>query len=125
MKTATIAFAAAVLMAAAGASAQTPAATDRAPIAPTACKQQLADFDTTWREVMPFSPGKPSQAQVMGRKGHAHTGIDYNYMSLQMRLAGQDCNAGREHEAMLRMDVVRSIMKLPEVAHPATQPVKH
>ena len=128
MKTATIAFAAAIVMAAAGASAQTPP-TAQAPGGPMACKQQLADLDREWSADLPFAPSKASPAQVVGRNGHAHTGIDYDYMSRQMRLAGHDCDAGREHEAMLRMDAVRAIMKLPEVAHPASHnyqpPVKH
>jgi len=119
MNTATIAFATAIMLAAAGASAQTAAQAPAQAAAPAICKQQLADLEKTWREVLPFSPQKPSPAQVAGRQGHTHPGIEYNYMSTQMRQARQDCDAGREHEAMLRMDVVRAIMKLPEVAHPA------
>jgi len=119
MKTITVALAAAIILAAAGASAQPPA--DTAPgAAPATCKQQLDELSKTLSNLMPFSPGKPSQGQVMGHQGHAHTGIDYNYMNTQMRLARQDCNAGKAHEAMLLMDVVRAVMKLPEVAHPAS-----
>jgi len=117
MKTVTVALAAAFVLAATGASAQPPA--DNAP-APATCKQQLDDLSKTLSNLMPFSPAKPSQGRVMGHQGHTHTGIDYNYMNTQMRLARQDCKAGKEHEAMLRMDVVRAVMKLPEVAHPAS-----
>jgi hypothetical protein len=34
-------------------------------------------------------------------------------------LAAHLCKDGNEHEAMLRMDVVRAWLKLPEVEHPA------
>jgi len=123
MKTTTIALTAAFVLAAAGASAQTPAA--NAPAAPSAappatCQQQLDELSKTLSPLMPFGLEKPAQGKVMGHKGHTHTGIDYNYMNTQMRRAQQDCKAGKEHEAMLRMDVVRAVMKLPEVEHPAS-----
>jgi hypothetical protein len=119
MKTTTVALAAAFALVAAGASAQTPAA--NAPAAPPAtCQQQLDELSKTLSALMPFGLEKPGQGKVTGHKGHTHTGIDYNYMNTQMRRAQQDCKAGKEHEATLRMDVVRAVMKLPEVEHPAS-----
>jgi hypothetical protein len=36
-----------------------------------------------------------------------------------MNLASHLCAHGKDHEAMLRMDVVRAMLKLPEIRHPA------
>jgi hypothetical protein len=115
MKTFVIGLATALTLAAAGASAQTsgPAAP------PTTCQQQLVDLQKTWSDVFP--PAKPSAARVQGREGHAHSGIEYAYMSRQFRQATAACKAGEGHAAMLRMDVIRAILKLPEVAHPAAR----
>lgn len=89
------------------------------PSAPaTTCQQQLNDLGQTWSDVLPFSPAKPAQARVLGRQGHAHGGMEYNYMVSQFRQAAAACAAGEEHTAMLRLDTVRAIMKLPAVAHP-------
>lgn len=106
-------------MTAGGAYAQTPAAGAPA-AAPAACQQQLGDLSKELNTLMPYGLEKPAQGQVIGHNGHTHTGIDYTYMNTQMRRAHQDCKAGKEHEAMLRMDVVRAVMKLPEVEHPAS-----
>lgn len=112
MKTTLFVLAAAFTLAAASASAQT--------AAPATCQQELEELSKTLNTLMPFGLEKPAQGKVQGYKGHTHTGIDYNYMNTQMRRAQRDCKAGKEHEAMLRMDVVRAVMKLPEVEHPAS-----
>jgi len=39
-------------------------------------------------------------------------------MRSQIRLALRLCNENKSHEAILRMDVVRAWLKLPEVQHP-------
>ncbi len=119
MKTTIFALAAAFALTVAGASAQT--TTPNAPAAvPATCQQQLDELSKTLNTLMPFGQDKPAQGKVMGHNGHTHTGVDYNYMNIQMRRAQQDCKAGKEHEAMLRMDAVRAVMKLPEVDHPAS-----
>ncbi len=50
---------------------------------------------------------------------HEHDAQEVWYMRGQIRLALRLCNEGKTHEAMLRMDVVRAWLKLPEVEHPA------
>jgi hypothetical protein len=49
---------------------------------------------------------------------HEHDAREVWYMRSQIRLALRLCNDGKTHEAMLRMDVVRAWLKLPEVQHP-------
>lgn len=119
MKTTVFALAAAFTLTAAGVSAQTTAPSAPA-AAPATCQQELEELSKTLNTLMPFGLEKPAQGKVMGQKGHTHTGIEYNIMNTQMRRAQRDCKAGKEHEAMLRMDVVRAVMKLPEVEHPVS-----
>lgn len=50
---------------------------------------------------------------------HDHDAREVWYMRSQIRLALRLCNEGKTHEAILRMDVVRAWLKLPEVQHPS------
>jgi len=65
-------------------------------------------------------PTKPGQSRVEGRGGHNHTGGEVDFMEQQLGKAAKSCKAGQEHEAMLRMDAVRAIMKFAEIPHPAS-----
>lgn len=49
---------------------------------------------------------------------HVHTALEVWYMRSQLRLALRLCQEGKDHEAMVRVDVVRAWLKLPEVRHP-------
>ena len=83
------------------------------------CKKQVDDLGREWAATGLPAPDKPAQARVAGKKGHEHTGAEVNYMRNQTMRASHLCQEGKEHEAMLRMDVVRAWLKLPEVQHPA------
>ena len=83
------------------------------------CTQQLDDLTKEWRAIS-FPSGKPSQAVSQGKMGHRHAGSEVNFMREQINMAAHLCKDGKEHEAMLRMDVVRAWLKLPEVQHPAS-----
>ena len=104
----------ALLLAAVIAAASLPA------MAETSCQQQLDDLTKEWKAISFPTAGKPSAAVATGRKGHRHSGSEVNFMREQIQLAAHLCKDGDEHEAMLRMDVVRSWLKLPEVQHPAS-----
>lgn len=98
----------AVAAAAAVAIAQPGAAID-------SCKKRLDDVVTEWRSIA--VPGNPSANAQATR--HGHTALEVWYMRSQLRLAFRACEDGDEHEAMLRIDVVRAWLRLPEVSHPA------
>lgn len=87
-------------------------------IAQGTCQQQLARLSQQWNAIGLPPPSKSGQAMVTGKYGHQHTGGEVTFMRNQLRSAGHLCKAGHEHEAMLRMDIVRAYLKLPEVAHP-------
>ena len=79
------------------------------------CKKGLDGLVAQWRSIaVPGTP--PGNAQS---PRHGHTALEVWYMRSQLRLARRLCDEGDEHEAMLRMDVVRAWLKLPEVSHPA------
>jgi hypothetical protein len=82
------------------------------------CQTQLDALTRQWDETGLLPPSKPGQAVVTGRQGHQHTGPEVEYMRQQINRAAHLCSEGKEHEAMLHMDVVRAFLKLPEIAHP-------
>ena len=84
------------------------------------CQQQLDQLTQQWNAIGLPTPSKPGQALVTGRYRHQHSGGEVTFMLNQLRSAGHQCKAGQEHESMLRMDVVRAYLNLPEVAHPAS-----
>ncbi len=81
-----------------------------------ACEAQVAEMQAAWKAVPhPYS----KLAERKSRGDHDHNVMAETYMSGQMRQAEAQCKAGNEHEALLRLDIVRSWLKLPEVMHPA------
>ena len=80
-------------------------------------------------EIYSFSRSKgwgrtrvPPNTVMTDKHGHAHTHTvaDLTVIRDQMAIAVQLCKEGQDHEAMLRMDEIRALMKLPEVGHPAS-----
>ena len=84
------------------------------------CAKELVTLGDQWDAIGLPSPGKPAQGRVYGAAGHTHTGGEVDFMRQQLGKAARSCKAGEEHEAMLRMDAVRAIMKFAEIAHPAS-----
>ena len=89
------------------------------PAGSQACSQELDALSGQWNAIGLPPPEKPGQPRVNGRGGHSHTAGEVNFMRNQIGRAARLCKDGNEHEAMLRMDVVRAILKLAEVQHPA------
>lgn len=84
------------------------------------CAQELVVLGEQWDTIGLPPPGKPAQGRVYGAAGHTHTGGEVSFMRQQLGKAARSCKAGEEHEAMLRMDAVRAIMKFAEIQHPAS-----
>jgi hypothetical protein len=76
-----------------------------------ACIAELNKLVADWRSIA--VPGGVSAAPE-----HDHDAREVWYMRSQIRLAQRLCGESKVHEAMLRMDVVRAWLKLPEVRHP-------
>lgn len=82
-----------------------------------ACVIQLNSLVDAWNAtaVPGGAVGSPTQSQA---PAHGHSASEVWYMRSQLRLALRLCHEGNDHEAYLRMDVVRAWLKLPEVRHP-------
>lgn len=81
------------------------------------CVDQLDKLVNDWKAIA--VPGPHSQDTTRPADSeHEHNARDVWYMRSQLRLALRLCNENKDHEAMLRMDVVRAWLKLPEVKHP-------
>lgn len=82
-----------------------------------ACVAELNKLVHDWRAIA--VPGGPAVGPDPSSKpAHDHDTGEIWYMRSQIRLAFRLCNENESHEAMLRMDVVRAWLKLPEVQHP-------
>ena len=82
-----------------------------------ACVLKLNSLVDDWNAIaVPGgSAASPSRTQS---PDHEHSTSEIWYMRSQLRLALRLCHEGNDHEAYLRMDVVRAWLKLPEVRHP-------
>src|SRR5258708_7417581 len=56
-----------------------------------------------WDHAAFTPPGKPGQSRVYGRAGYMTTGGGYNFLVTLIRSAGNDVQAGRDHEAALKI----------------------
>lgn len=81
-----------------------------------ACEAQVAEMQAAWKAV-PHPYSKMAERKTRG--DHDHNVMAETYMTGQMKQAEAQCKAGNDHEALLRLDVVRAWLKLPEIAHPA------
>jgi hypothetical protein len=88
---------------------------------PQSCDQQVKELSDRWRG-MAFSPEADPVGQMRsyGWKNHAHSKDEATVVELQLSKAARLCEEGKQHEAMLRMDVVRAILRLPAVEHPSS-----
>ncbi len=80
-----------------------------------ACEAQVAEMQAAWKAVPhPYS----KLAEKKTRADHDHNAMSETYMNGQLRQAESLCKGGNDHEALLRLDVIRAWLKLPEIAHP-------
>jgi hypothetical protein len=85
--------------------------------ASNACVLKLNELVDDWNAIA--VPGGSAAGQVRPQSpDHEHSASEVWYMRSQLRLALRLCNEDNDHEAYLRMDVVRAWLKLPEVRHP-------
>jgi len=86
-------------------------------IADDACTAALNQLVQDWTSIAVPGP-TPTGPNQTSAPEHEHDAQEVWYMRSQIRLALRLCREGKAHEAMLRMDVVRAWLKLPEVEHP-------
>lgn len=85
------------------------------------CQQRLTEVKAEWKaSPIPTSGRRAAGWGSNGTKGHDHPGMVTSYMQRQLVAAEQSCVKGEEHEALLRVDLVRAWLKLPFEEHPAS-----
>lgn len=88
--------------------------------APKDCKAALDALSKEYQATGLSTPPKPSGGMVHGMKGHTHSGAELTVMREHFMAAKRACDEGRDHDSMLHQDVVRAILNLPPVEHPAS-----
>lgn len=71
------------------------------------CVAPLKALTDEWNAKAFQSPSKPSQSIVVGAHGDRLTGMEFRYIEGQIRLASQDCRAGRDDASLRRIANVR------------------
>jgi hypothetical protein len=82
----------------------------------SSCGVALDGLMARWQSIGFTEPSKPAQQIVAGRNGTSTSGGQFNYMRTQIRAAAQDCDAGRDADAMRHIDTVSGILdRLPHI----------
>ena len=87
------------------------------PPAADVCGAELDRFTKEWNAIGLPTGSKPG-SHVTARGGHSHSEMEVSMMMFHERRAVQLCREGKDHEALLHMDVVRAWLKLPDIPHP-------
>ncbi len=81
------------------------------PVPPTlSCQASLQQLGTQWDAVGFASLSKPAQARVAARDGRVAGGAEVTYLTNQLRLAAQDCAAGRDDAGLQRIAFIRAAL---------------
>lgn len=82
------------------------------------CRALVEDLNLGWQASGLYYSPKPGAPPIQSRQGKWYTPTSIDYMHQQLNLANRLCQNGNEQESMLRMDLVRKWLRLPEVKHP-------
>lgn len=82
------------------------------------CQQRLDETKAQW-QASPIPTSKARAMNVGTGRNHDHSAMVTNYMQGQIAKAETLCRAGKEHDALLHVDVVRAWLQLPFEEHPA------
>jgi hypothetical protein len=72
------------------------------------CQASLQQLDVEWNSIGFATPSKPAQARVEARNGQVSSGPEVTYLTNQIRLAAQDCAAGRDSAGLQRIALIHS-----------------
>jgi hypothetical protein len=99
-------LAAAVLMASVG-------------VAAAACQSEIERTKSDWR-ALKLEPGSKPSSPSKGIGGHEHVQAAVTSMRYHLHEAQTLCDQGKDHEALLHVNVIRAFLDLPEFQHPAS-----
>ena len=84
---------------------------------PLACGAELVRFKAEWNAIGLPEGSKPA-TRVTAPGGHSHAQAEVDMMMGHAKRAAKLCQEGKDHEALLHMDLVRAWLKLPDIPHP-------
>ncbi len=84
-----------------------------------ACSQRLAEVEAEWAK-SPLPTDKVREAISNTGRHYDPAAADSKFMRSQVEAAERLCRQGKDHEALLRLDVVRAWLKLPFEEHPGS-----
>jgi|SRR5579883_608632 len=85
--------------------------------AESACDKEIDKTVTDWQALRLEPKSKPSTISK-GVGGHEHVQAAVDSMRYHLVQAKLLCKDGKDHEALLHIDVIRAFLKLPEIQHP-------
>lgn len=80
------------------------------------CISDVEDVSRTWHQLEDGSERGSQAGPSARRAGPHHAGPHVEYMRNQLRLALRQCQEGNLDEAQLRIALIRSWLKLPEMS---------
>jgi hypothetical protein len=88
-----------------------------------ACEAEIQKTQADW-DALHLKRTKPG-AMSHGVGPHEHVQAALDTMNYHMRDAITLCKAGKDHESLLHLDVVRAFLNLPEIQHPPEHHYMH
>lgn len=88
-------------------------------VAQAACQSEIEKTKNDWR-ALKLEPGSKPTSLSKGVRGHEHVQAAVTSMRYHLHEAEVLCDEGRDHEALLHVNVIRAFLDLPEFQHPAS-----
>lgn len=87
--------------------------------AQAACQSDIEKTKNDWR-ALKLEPGSKPTSLSKGVRGHEHVQAAVTSMRYHLHEAAMLCDEGKDHEALLHVNVIRAFLDLPEFQHPAS-----
>jgi hypothetical protein len=78
---------------------------------------EIQKTKSDWQAIALQPASKPGQISK-GVTGHAHIQSAVDSMRFHLAESESLCKQGKDHDALLHLDVVRAFLNLPEIQHP-------
>ncbi len=88
-------------------------------VAQAACQSEIDKTKHDWR-ALKLEPGSKPTSLSKGVRGHEHVQAAVTSMRYHLHEAQMLCDEGKDHEALLHVNVIRAFLDLPEFQHPAS-----
>lgn len=83
-----------------------------------ACNSEIDKAVNDWHALR-LEPGSKPTSMAKGVGGHEHVQSAVDSMRYHLAVAKELCNEGKDHDALLHVDVIRAFLRLPEIQHPS------